>query len=1126
MTKANLDWNIVADGCDGKLWRSSHLFRSRRTIPVSEWHDYTSGYKGLEYLIQLCESGYARKIDESTVRLTHAQAVELSASTAEALALPPLTDLTLSLSNDGTFDEAGFAISTTWHRFSQRRPDIERIGAFLKQGTRYYRLSNPLYRLLEAVDAFNASETSSLLQRSEAWQPVQEVLREITGENVLARGLLETLHIYQAGAVGVTFEEDALPAEAEAKPVLFTRQREFGDPEGIHEHPEQGGKTPDTVPLLPPELADTFASVTFKKSGDAKSTYVLGDGQYVVVEPEARVLLQRLKQYEHDTPEDRERFRSNPAAAFQSALAESFPDEETDGSAERHVVDLGDLSPRVYGRGQWIPPAIPWLVSNSQNDWLPERFGIRIGDRTIEIPQNKLHEVINAVNAALGAGTSTAQTSVGPLPANADVLKTLKRLQVTRPEQPVEKEPRPEPAPSSSPKDSFLIYQNLEADEFAAEVTPRRCEIDTAFPADYMRSDPKEHQRKGFEWLLSAWLWGRPGVLLADDMGLGKTFQVLSFIAWLDKQQDAMEASRRSRRKPILVVAPTALLKTWEDEHDRHLKPPGLGQPLRLYGRYGGTSAAADIAEKLAVSNWALTTYETLNRREESFLRALFSCVIFDEIQKIKSPKTFVTKTAKAVNADFVIGLTGTPVENSMADLWCILDRIEPALFGSLKSFMERYPATDINALTGLSNRLREPETRQSRERQTTLPPIMLRRMKDELGHVSLPEKRIEKHPRTMPDKQADAYETVVQSGRDQAAAGGMLQTLHALRGRSLHPYRPEQAFLVSCQDFSDYVEHSARLKAALEVLETIRARGEKALIFLEDRQMQTFLQAGLRQRFRLENLPGLISGETPGPTRQKIVTGFQERQEGFDVLILSPKAAGVGLTITAANHVLHLSRWWNPAVEDQCNDRVYRIGQTKPVTVHHFIAEHPAYADRSFDHIVDALLEQKRELARSVLAPNSDGREAGTIWTGIYGRGSTQKGETPGWNLRDLQRLTGEQFEQWCAERLSRIGYSVSHTPKTGDYGADLLAEHTKSGGRMVVECKQWNTQSAIDVGTVEKLHRARSHYKGYESATALLISTTDRIQPRAQDFAESHNIECVLGDRVMSWGSGDAEI
>ena len=187
------------------------------------------------------------------------------------------------------------------------------------------------------------------------------------------------------------------------------------------------------------------------------------------------------------------------------------------------------------------------------------------------------------------------------------------------------------------------------------------------------------------------------------------------------------------------------------------------------------------------------------------------------------------------------------------------------------------------------------------------------------------------------------------------------------LRGISLHPDPPEQA-----KD-ERYVEQSARLRAAFAALDRLRDRGEKALIFLESLEMQRYLAALLQRRYRLSALPMIINGSIAGPERQEGVDAFQAGDNGFDVIILSPRAGGVGLTLTAANHVIHLSRWWNPAVEDQCTDRVYRIGQERDVHVYYLQAIHPEFGEQSFDKRLHDLLERKRSLSREMLMPPLD---------------------------------------------------------------------------------------------------------------------------------------------------------
>jgi superfamily II DNA or RNA helicase len=197
-----------------------------------------------------------------------------------------------------------------------------------------------------------------------------------------------------------------------------------------------------------------------------------------------------------------------------------------------------------------------------------------------------------------------------------------------------------------------------------------------------------------------------------------------------------------------------------------------------------------------------------------------------------------------------------------------------------------------------------------------------------------------------------------------------MLKVLHGMRGISLHPDDPASIDVTNKARFDMFVRGSARLSTTVGLLEQIAGRKEKALLFIENLAMQEVLARGLAISFGLDRRPPIINGSTPGERRLAIVESFEKSGNGFGVLILSPKAAGVGLNIVAANHVIHLSRWWNPAVEDQCNDRAYRIGQTKPVNIHIPMATHPDLPKESFDEVLDKLLEAKRRLSRDMLTP------------------------------------------------------------------------------------------------------------------------------------------------------------
>ena len=213
---------------------------------------------------------------------------------------------------------------------------------------------------------------------------------------------------------------------------------------------------------------------------------------------------------------------------------------------------------------------------------------------------------------------------------------------------------------------------------------------------------------------------------MADDMGLGKTLQALSFLSIL-KELNIKQGA------PFLIVAPVGLLKNWEEEHNKHLQEPGLGELMRVYGtnlrelkEFKGKDIELGMSvlniNKIKKADWILTTYETLRDYQASFAQVKFSCTIFDEIQKVKNPKSHITTGATAINSDFIIGLTGTPVENTMSDLWQIMDIIMPGYLGELKSFVHLYRDDDYDQLKKLALRLTKP--------QVIGIPLILRRLK------------------------------------------------------------------------------------------------------------------------------------------------------------------------------------------------------------------------------------------------------------------------------------------------------------------------------------------------------------------------------------------------------------
>jgi SNF2-related domain/Helicase conserved C-terminal domain len=401
---------------------------------------------------------------------------------------------------------------------------------------------------------------------------------------------------------------------------------------------------------------------------------------------------------------------------------------------------------------------------------------------------------------------------------------------------------------------------------------------------------------------------------------------------------------------------------TREAEHDRHLEGVGLGNWLVAYGA-GLRSLLTVNAEgipaidqaKLRQADWVLTTYETLRDYDRDFGAVRFAALLADEAQKVKTPGARVTDAIKGMNVDFRIAMTGTPVENRLADLWCIVDGVHSGWLGDLKGFSRLYEAyADVERLAKLKSLLDRPVG--------GAPALLLRRMKaDELPDLPRAAPHIEEV--TMPSRQSAAYDRIIAEVRGANRKGAVLEALQKLRLVALHP-EPQMA-----GSDVEFIAASARLKVCFDALDRIAKSGERALVFLDSIDMQSRLAGLIQRRYGLAAPPAIINGEVAGHRRQQRVDRFQAAPDGFDAMILSPRAGGVGLTLTRANHVIHLARWWNPAVEDQCTGRALRIGQSRTVHVHIPIG---VLADgrRSFDQNLHELLERKRRLMRDALLP------------------------------------------------------------------------------------------------------------------------------------------------------------
>ena len=1118
-------WEANDDGVTFRLVER-RLFGGARAVPFQRWTDMAAPecLAGIGFVMRLLEERGAEtpeaiSTDGTSLLVRHDLVAAIQEHQAAGLGLPPSTPLVLGIQSRGDIAQPAFEVSYRWLETAATKAlGVREQGSILWHRGVPARLPEPLFGIARAISAFNAADTADDETR---FQHLSS-LKELIPDGPKAKHGLEVdpyvrdTKIVVASAFSLCLRTGKQGFDFD--PVLFGRK--LGD---AWAESEGAAHIAESESLLPEAVQDRFAKQHFRVWDKCKDKYALGSRYSVYIEPALRAALDVVREVQKSDAETRRKFARNPQAKLKEALADRLDD----SAVERMYIATDEYSQRVLDLGVWQPVVLPW-IKPQPNSWLPEAFGVMVGDVRIEMKPEDIEPARKTIEEAMARGQDTVKLGEQEVPATSKAIAALDALLgLVRPNAKDQPEPpadQPDPTGDAPPdpvldKQFLVVDENFESTTYLRDLK-RRADFIPSIP-DGLKTDLKLHQKEGLSWLQECWCTGFPGCLLADDMGLGKSLQGLAFVLWLSD----MRRSLHLEKQPVLIVAPTGLLKNWADESLIHLYEPGLGEPLKVYGtearrlKVEGKKKNDTLSgestlrtEEMSAANWVLTSYDTLRDYHLSFAKVRFSAVIYDEVQKIKNPASQWSRAAKTLNGDFTLTMTGTPLENRAEDLWSIMDVAYPGYLPDLKSYSKRYATDDQDALRELG--------RMMLERIDDKPPVMLRRMKaDRLK--GLPEKREVPIERTMPLRQAEAYTAAVTQGSTASSAGDMLKTLHAMRGISLHPVDPQQA---RSYGHDEYIGWSARLSATFEILREIAKKREKVLIFLESLDLQDVLAAMLKREFGLDKQPLLIHGGISGDKRKEFVDQFQDKtsQNRFDVMILSPKSGGVGLTITAANHVIHLSRWWNPAVEDQCTDRAYRIGQDKTVHVYYPMAVHPdpGLAEYSFDLKLNALLQRKRQLSREVLVPPVSAGDESELFTQTVRGGAkrqTHQDDGEAHSLEEIDRMNPTQFERWILRRLSEKGWRANRTPTSGDGGSDGVLSDP-AGSVALVQAKHRLGEARCDDEPISNLLKAR---KLYSLPTAIMYAVTNAkgYTATAKERADRHGISLIDRDNILQW-------
>lgn len=903
----------------------------------------------------------------------------------EVLNLPALFTGEIELRFEGTTASERFDAEITTSVSGQRRR-LELDGPFVTPDKRTtYSVDLPLFTALVAIQQFRKAKQDGAAQEVDRVQLVFDLKQAQDSGLAINLGHLQDFNISKASSVGLAAERLSKGALS-LKPVI-----EGLDPDSVLRKLHQTPRGAESALLR----EDRKFVILGKR--EVEALYEIADSNVIFA-----------KNAEH--------FLRSPGTFLNGDL-----------------VDLDDFSSRVLGIGVINESKDPEAKQFSQ-EWFADDgrpYTPEILHSLVTSPE-ELEEAQEIIDEAHGHGEDLAvvQETVIDVSDKEQVRRTFAEVKAEL-EQP---EPTDVEIAESTQSTVKIGIITEDVDEDIPDLTRRALAATLENDIDYsdLLRQPFPHQREGIEWMAGLMnesfqdsrvdMYRLSGALLADDMGLGKTYVTLVAL----REFMRLDVKYTGVSRPILGVLPVALLENWVSEVKQTFSESPFDEVVVLHGstldtyraRPGGETMASleDLSDDLLIDpsqiryalkvgtghgasrldkprRLVLTTYDVLRQYQLSLASVDWGVAFFDEAQRVKEPTTQVTKAARAIKAGFTLMATGTPVENSLQNIFTLFDIAQPGLLGDWISFRKQWiPQSHGTEGTDLAD-IRLEKGRQLRQ---LIGPFMLRRTKeDELQNM--PKKTIhsaltftdaedvefnEWLAGPMSAMQEQLYDAVLADHKSSKSdKNNALQTLQRLREVSLHPdvhLNKESSWTAhrTSQETRHVMEESGRFIATLEALDRIKAADEKVIIFAINRKLQFALQLWMKALYGLDI--HVVNGETKAAatserdaheTRAARIKEF-ESQEGFNVIVMSPLAAGVGLTVVGANHVIHLERHWNPAKEAQATDRVYRIGQKKPVHVYLPVSKHSRLT--SFDERLNELLLTKTDIKNAVMSPES----------------------------------------------------------------------------------------------------------------------------------------------------------
>ena len=997
-------------------------------------------------LKELLENGLAER-ESGSVFVPHEEICKLSSIDQKIFGLPEVYPFDIRIDSFGLFSDSNMQLKLAFYEYNHGDQLLgTRKGCILSlQDQSQYLLSLEQYQLCEAVDEFNSISPKDF----------SDCLIKFSDIKQLSRKSAAILDSY-------------LDSEQIIVPNKISLKLEIDEKDNL-------SFLPDIDTIQDSEVRKSFER-KFDHSDSVRSSYTATDrsGKRVRIPftRKQRDGLRDIKKYRKVKGELKNKILENPEDFFD-------PD----------IIDLDNFSRRVIDIGIYKPRYFPF-ISPYKSEWIP---GIIIDDgkeksKIMIRDKSELFELERAYKDAVSNNMKTISWRNRDFPiSQAKDLIEFSKSQFDQPNKPIKT--------SGDGKKVLIIEDNIYEDKYH-EDKKQPVPLPEFFFHNYekpitIKDDILlyEHQKEGIAWFESLFKDNYSGGVLADDMGLGKTLQILSFIDWHN-------SIKNEERKPYLIVAPVTLLENWENEYKRFFL-----SKLEMISLYG-LGKEWITPNNLRKHNIFLVNYEAVRnaRNQLVFGQIDWAVVVLDEAQKVKTPGTLVTNAVKALKSDFKIAATGTPVENSMVDLWCIVDFVVPGLLGSAKYFSKKYQ-------TPMRKDISDEELNQLGENlRNEIGLYLKRRLKQDIL-IDLPDKVETRKKTIMPEYQKNMYIQQIKN-RQSSKKGEILSAIINLKKISDHPCLMGYDYqMISSQKL---IEDSAKLKITINILEEIKLKKEKAIIFAEFKETQRILRKVIQNSFNLTDI-SVINGEMTArrgtrsqkETRQEAIDRF-ELKSGFNVIIMSPIVAGLGLNVTAANHVIHYTRHWNPAKESQATDRAYRIGQRKNVFIYFPIAELQEF--KTFDVIIDSLLKQKRNLADAAMFPSALCEVNVTDFSKEIPDLQNQEIREENLALDDFDQFEPIFFEAAIATIFKQKGYNITLTPKSNDKGADIVV--MSENQNWLIQVKQ--ARSPINDQAVGEVLKAKGYYEDkYKTRFSLKIATNRTLNQNALIIAENNQVE-----------------